>query len=44
MTVGKWHSRLVAQRLNGLVDEDRPDWPSSTTLDNFQEAIVTTLG
>ena len=42
-TVGKWRSRFVAKRLNGLFDEDRPGHPRTITDDKVEKVIIKTL-
>ncbi len=42
-TVGKWRRRFVADRLDGLADEDRPGAPRTITDDMVEQVVVKTL-
>jgi transposase len=42
-TVGKWRSRFVARRLEGLVDEPRPGVPRMITDEQVEAVVVATL-
>ena len=42
-TVGKWRSRFVAHRLDGLSDEDRPGRPPTVTAEQVEDVVVATL-
>ena len=42
-TVGKWRSRFVQRRLDGLVDEDRPGAPRKITDEQVEQVLVATL-
>jgi transposase len=42
-TVGKWRSRFLLRRLEGLVDEDRPGAPRKITDEQVEDVVVATL-
>lgn len=42
-TVGKWRTRFVTSRLDGLSDEDRPGRPPSITAEQVEDVVVATL-
>jgi transposase len=42
-TVGKWRSRFVDSRLDGLVDDPRPGRPPTVTAAQVEDVVVTTL-
>ncbi len=43
VTVGKWRSRFIQRRLEGVADEDRPGRPRTVTDEKVEEVIVRTL-
>jgi transposase len=43
MTVGKWRSRFLRDRLDGLADEPRPGVPRTITDAQVEEVVVRTL-
>lgn len=43
MTVGRWRSRFLARRLDGLLDEPRPGAPRTITDDDVERAVTMTL-
>jgi transposase/DNA-binding CsgD family transcriptional regulator/transcriptional regulator with XRE-family HTH domain len=42
-TVGKWRSRFVDARLDGLVDDPRPGRPATVTATQVEDVVVATL-
>jgi len=42
-TVGKWRSRFVDARLDGLADDPRPGRPATVTATQVEDVVVTTL-
>lgn len=42
-TVRTWRRRFLACRLDGLVDEPRPDWPHPVSLDQVEDVVVATM-
>jgi transposase len=42
-TVGKWRSRFVRSRLDGLCDDPRPGRPATVTVEQVEKVIVETL-
>ncbi|WP_447924629.1 IS630 family transposase [Georgenia muralis] len=42
-TVGKWRTRFVEQRLDGLADDPRPGRPASISVEQVEDVVVATL-
>jgi transposase len=43
VTVGKWRSRFLEARLDGLVDDPRPGRPPTVTAEQVEDVVVATL-
>jgi transposase len=43
VTVGKWRSRFIEARLDGLVDDPRPGRPPTVTAEQVEDVVVATL-
>jgi len=43
MTVGKWRTRFIERRLDGLLDEERTGRPPTISVDQVEDVIVRTL-
>ena len=43
VTVGKWRTRFVEHRLDGLTDEQRPGRPATISVDQVEDVVVATL-
>jgi len=42
-TVGKWRSRFIEHRLDGLVDDPRPGRPATVAAEQVEDVVVATL-
>jgi transposase/transcriptional regulator with XRE-family HTH domain len=42
-TVGKWRSRFIGARLDGLLDDPRPGRPASIAAEQVEDVVVATL-
>ena len=42
-TVGKWRSRFIAHRLDGLVDDPRPGRSATVAAEQVEDVVVATL-
>jgi hypothetical protein len=42
-TFRKWRRRFLAKRLDGLIDEPRPGWPPTISVDQVEAVVLRTL-